>query len=101
VGEVGLLASPPLGEKDFVEDAEDLVGIDGAKSEVVIGVAAIVEMKTAEHVLGKKPGHDLFDVLRGVVMAGIDENFGLWAGMASEKQSHAPVGDVGMVESWL
>src|SRR5580693_9259778 len=44
VGDIGVFASLPLVKKNLMKDPEDLVGVDGAKSEVVIGVAAIVEM---------------------------------------------------------
>src|SRR5580692_6367125 len=75
VSDVGRFASLPLVEKNFMKDTEDLVGVDGAKSEIVIGVAAIVEMESTQQLLRKKPGDDLFDVLRGVMMAGIHQNF--------------------------
>ena len=67
-----------------MEDAEDLVGVDGAEGEVVVGVAAVVEVESAEQVGVKEPGDDLFDVLREVVMAGVDEDKGLGAGLAAQ-----------------
>ena len=43
----------PGEEVDFVEDAEDLVGVDGAESEIVVGIAAVVEVEAAEHVFDR------------------------------------------------
>ena len=40
------------GAEDLVEDAEDLVGIDGAEGEIVVGVLAVVEVEAAESVRG-------------------------------------------------
>ena len=60
-----LLTSRPCrvgGVADFVEDAEDGVGIDAAEGEIVVGVFAVVEMESAEHLLVEQPGDDLFDV---------------------------------------
>ena len=99
VGDVGLLAGFPFVEGDFVEDAENLIGVDGAEGEVVIGVAAVVEVEAAEHVEIEEPGYDLFDVLRGVVVAGIDEDLCLWTGGAGEFEGHAPIRNIGVIES--
>jgi hypothetical protein len=66
---------------NLVEDAEDLVGIDGAEGEVVVGVAAVVEVEAAEQAGVEQPGDDLLDVLRVVVVAGIDQDAGLRAGL--------------------
>ena len=88
----------PLKHSDFVEDAENLIGIDGAEREVVIGVAAIVEMEAADHFLMKKPGDDLLDILRLVVMARVDEHQSLRAGMFREEQRHSPVCDIRVIE---
>ena len=71
---------------NLVEDAENLVGIDGAQSQIVVGVPAIVEMESADHLVMQQPGHDLLDVLRLIVMAGIHQNVGLRTG------SRAPAG---------
>ena len=87
--------------QDLVEDAEDLVGIDGAQRQIVVGVAAVVEVEAAEHVEIEQPGHDLLDVLRLVVMAGIHQHLGLRAGGLREQQRHAPVGDIGVIEGRL
>ena len=46
--DVGQRIAP--GQMDFVEDAEDLVGIDGSQREVVVGIAAVVEMEAAQQV---------------------------------------------------
>ena len=83
------------------EDAEDLVGVDGAKCQIVIGIAAIVEVESAEHVLVEEPGDDLLDVLCVVVVAGVDEDFGLGTGGFGKQESHAPVGNVCVVEGRL
>ena len=59
---------------NLVEDAEDLVGIDRSQGEIVVGITAVIEVEAAHHVVVQKPGDDLLDVLRLVVMAGIDED---------------------------
>ena len=84
-----------------MEDAEDLVGIDGAEGQVVVGIAAVVEVEAAQHAGVQQPRHDLLDVLRMVVMAGIDQHASLRAGVAREVRGHAPVGDVGVIEGRL
>ncbi len=38
--------------QDLVEDAENLVGIDGAHGQIVVRIAAVVEMEAAQHVRG-------------------------------------------------
>ena len=69
--------------------------------QIVIGIAAIVKMKSSQHVFRQEPCHDLLDILRCVVMSGIDQDSRLRAGSARQKQRHAPIGDVGVVESGL
>ena len=91
-------AALPGEEVDLVEDAEDLVGIDGAEREVVVGVAAVVEVEAAEHVFIEQPRDDLLDVLRKVVMAGVDQHLGLRAGLFRGEEGHPPVGEVGLIE---
>ena len=55
-----------------MEDAKYLVRIDGAEREVVVGVAAVVEVEAAEEAGVQEPRNDLLDVLGRVMMAGID-----------------------------
>ncbi len=85
----------------FMEDAEDLVGIDGAEGEIVVGVAAVVEVESAEQAGVEQPGNNLLDVLRGIMVAGIDQNASLRAGDAREVGGHAPVGNIGVIEGGL
>ena len=101
VGDVGCAAGFPFEEADLVEDAEYLIWIDRSQGQIVVGVAAIVEMKPSQHVSDEQPGHDLLDILRRIVMSGIDQHFGLRAGCASKEQRHAPVGNVGVIERGL
>ena len=49
----------------------------------------------------QQPGHDLLDVLGLIVMAGIDQHVGLRTGGARQQERHAPVGNVGVIESRL
>ena len=90
-----------LGAEQFMKDAEDLVGIDGAQGEVVVGVAAVVEVETAQESGVEQPSDDLLDVLRGIVMPGIDQHAGLRPSQAREVGGHAPVGDIGVIKSRL
>ena len=84
-----------------MENAEHLIRIDGAQRQIVVGVAAIVEMESAQHVLVEQPGHDLFDVLGLVVMPGVHQNDRLRAGIFGKQKRHAPVGNVGVIERGL
>jgi len=72
------------GVVQFVKDSKDLVGIDGAEGEVVVGIAAVVEMESAKQAGVKKPCDDLLDVLRGVVVASVHEDAGLRTGVTGE-----------------
>jgi hypothetical protein len=61
--------TPPLqafrsGGVKLMEDAEDLVGVNGAQGQVVVGVAAVVEVESAEQAGVQQPRDDLLDILR-------------------------------------
>src|ERR1700755_1893396 len=86
------------GQVNLMEDTKDLVRIDGSQGQVIVGIAAVIEVKTSEHVDMQKPRHDLLDVLCGVVMPGIHEDARPWPGTLGKMHGHAPIGDVGMVE---
>ncbi|SPE38951.1 hypothetical protein SBA3_300009 [Candidatus Sulfopaludibacter sp. SbA3] len=58
-------------------------------------------MEAAQHVQIQQPRHNLFDILRLVVVARIHQHFRARAGIAGELQRHAPVGDIGVVERRL
>src|SRR5438045_8376065 len=53
------------------------LGIDGTKSEVIVGIATVVEMKPAYHLVMEQPGDDLLDVLCLVVMSRIHQHIRL------------------------
>jgi len=80
IGDVGSGLRFPLEHFDFVEDSENLVGIDRTEGQVVVRVTPVIEMKPSHHFLVEEPRDDLFDVLRLVVMSGIDKNKGLGTG---------------------
>ena len=63
-GDIRLFAGLPFVETDFVEDAKYLIRIDGPERQVIIRVAAIIEVKTAQGALGEEPSDNLLDVLR-------------------------------------
>ena len=86
---------------NLVEDAEDLVRINRAQGQIIVGIAAIVEMEAAQHAGVQQPRHDLLDILRGIVMAGIHQHPGLRASLGGQVRCHAPVGDVGVIKSGL
>src|SRR5256884_534692 len=87
--------------KNLVKDAEYLIGIDGTKSEVIVGIATVVEMKPAYHLVMEQPGDDLLDVLCLVVMSRIHQHIGLRTGSLGQQQGHAPVRDVSVIERRL
>ncbi len=91
----------PAIELDLVKDAEGLIWVDGTERQIVVGVAAVVEVQAAEHFLMLQPSENLLNVLRLIMVAGIDQHEGLRAGSAGEQQGHAPVGDVGVIEGRL
>jgi hypothetical protein len=51
---------------DLVKDPKNLMRIAGAESKIVVGVAPVVEVETAEPVLVEEPRDDRLDLL-GVV----------------------------------
>src|SRR4029077_18833682 len=101
VRDVGLLAALPLEEKNLVENAEDLIGVNRSEGQIIVGVAAIVKVETAEHAFREKPGDNLLDVLGRIVMTSVDQNFRLRTGKAREMECHAPIGDVRVIEGGL
>ena len=40
-----------LEEVNLVEDAENLIWVDRPQRKVVVGIAAVIKMKTAQHIL--------------------------------------------------
>ena len=101
VCDIGRFAGFPFEVANLVEDAKHLIRIDGPEGQIVVGIAAIVKVKAAQHVFRQQPGNDLLDVLRRIVMSGVDQDFRLRAGGAREKQRHAPIGDIGVVKGGL
>src|ERR1019366_4276694 len=87
-----------VGGVNLMEDAENLIRIDGAEGEVVVGVRAVGEVKAAKQACVQQPGDNLLNVLRGVVVAGIDKDASLRTGKGGQMGGHAPVGDVGVIE---
>ena len=77
VGDIGGRAGLPFKKADLVKNAEHLVRVDRAQGQIVIGVAAVVEVESAEQIFGKQPCDDLFDVLRRIMMAGVDQDLRL------------------------
>ena len=84
-----------------MEDPENLVRIYGTKRQVIVGVAPVIEMEAADHFCMQQPRHDLLDILRLIVMSGIHQHERLWPGVLGQQNSHAPVGDVSVIEGWL
>src|SRR6476646_4399914 len=101
VGDVGCRLRFPLEHSNLVKDSENLIGVDGAERQIVIGVPPIVEMESAHHFLLKEPRNDLLDVLSLVVMTGIDQHHGLGPGLLCKEKCHTPIGDVRMIEGGL
>ena len=63
VGDIDGSSCFPLVVSNFVKDTEDLVGIDRSQGKVVVGVAAVVEVESAEQIKMKQPCDDLLDIL--------------------------------------
>src|SRR5262249_25793509 len=91
----------PLVKQDFVENAKHLVGINRSQGKVVIGIATVIEMESAQHVFGKQPCNNLLDIFGKIMMSGIDQYSCLRSGRPRQQQRHAPVRDVSMIESGL
>ncbi len=88
----------PFVVTNLVEDAEHLVGVDRSQRQVIVGIAPVVEVKSAQHSSAQQPGDNLFNVLRLVVVAGVDQHQCLRPGGLGQQQRHAPVGYVGVIE---
>ena len=58
-------------------------------------------MKAAQHVEFEQPGHDLFDILRLVVVSRIHQYLGARPGGLGKQQGHAPVRDISVIEGRL
>ena len=100
-GDVRARARLPFEEQDLVKDAKHLIRIDGPERQVVVRIAAIVEVEPSEHAFVEQPRDDLLDVLRRVVVTGIHQHLRLRARTSRQQQRHAPIGDVGVVEGGL
>ena len=101
VSDIGLGPGLPLVRKDLVKNPEHLVRIDRTESQIIIGIAPIVEVKSAKHVLRKQPCHNLFNVLRLKMMTGINQDLGLRPGKLREVHGHSPVRNISVVERRL
>ena len=86
VSDVGCRPGFPLVEKNLVKNSEDLIRVDRAERQIVVSVTAIIKMESAEHVFRKQPGDDLLDILRLIMMTGINQHFCLWPGGAGKQQ---------------
>src|SRR6266487_3689517 len=64
VRDVGLLPGFPLVIKNLMENSKHLVGIDGTDRKVIVGITAVVEMKSSEHLFREQPSHNLLNILR-------------------------------------
>src|SRR5580704_4585160 len=58
-------------------------------------------MKSREHVVGEQPRNNLLDILRLIMMSGIDENFCARAGGTREKERHSPIADIRVIKRRL
>ena len=88
----------PLKKTNLVKDTKDLIWINGTHGQIVVSVASIVEVETAKHVLRQKPRNDLLNVLRGIMVSGVNQHLGLRASRAGEHQRHSPVGYVRVIK---
>jgi hypothetical protein len=86
---------------NLVEDAEDLVGIDRAQRQIVVGIAPVVEVESAQHPGMQQPRHNLLDILRVVVVAGIHQHARLRPRLPRQVACHAPIGNIGVIERRL
>ncbi len=86
---------------DLLEDAKNLVRVDRSQGQIVIRVAAVVEVESAQHVQIEQPRHNLLDVLTLVMMARIHQHLGLRPGGLRKQQRHPPVGDIGVIKRRL
>jgi len=98
VGDVRANAPFPFVHLNLVKNAKHLVGIDGAECQVVVRVAAVVEMKSPDHAFLEQPSDDLLDVLRLIVVSRIHQDRGLRPGFFGQQIRHSPVGDIGVIE---
>ena len=80
-----------LGRDQLGEDEEQLIGVDRADGEIVVGVLAAVEVEAAQPALIEQDGDDMLDVGALGMVAGIDQHLGLgpsfWHSSRAEPQS--------------
>ena len=101
IGNVSPAARFPFEEGNLVENTENLVGINRSQCQIVIRIAAVIKMKTPQHVFAQQPGDDLFDILGLVVMARVNQDLGLRPRRTSQQQRHPPVRNVSVIKGRL
>ena len=70
---------------NLVKYPEYLVWIDRSEREIVIRIPAIIKVKAAQHARVQQPGHNLFDILRRIVMTRIDQHLCLRTGLGRQQ----------------
>ena len=102
VGDVRRLSGLPFMHMDLVKNS-GRSGKDRSEpnGQIVVGEAAVVEMKSANHFMVQQPGHYLLNILSLIVMTGVDQNQRLWSGILRQQESHAPVGNIRVIKGGL
>src|SRR5579864_6908126 len=58
-------------------------------------------MKSAQHSLMQEPSHNLFNILRRIVMASVHQNSCLRTCGLGQKKSHSPIRNISVIKSRL
>src|SRR5665213_2188105 len=95
VSDIRSLPCLPFVEQYLVEYAEDLVGVNRSQSKVIVSIAAVIEVKTAEHCFCQQPCHNLLDILALIMVACINQHSRLFSCMARQRHGHSPISNVG------
>jgi hypothetical protein len=88
-------------QHDLVHDPEQLEWVRGTDHEVVVGIEAAVEVEGAELPGAQQERDDEFDVGARGVVAGVDDDDGLWSELDAVRIRRSPIRHVHDVERRL
>jgi len=101
VGHVHLHPWILLAIDQLVIDQKELIRVDRAHGEVIVGVLFGVEVKAAQPAFIKEQGDDLLDVGAQRMVPEIDQHHGSLAEPGSHEIGHSPIAQIRMVKGGL
>ena len=85
----------------LMENQEQLEWVRRTDNEVVICVATIIEVESAEAAFIEKRRHDVLDVCVVSMMPGVHEDLGVWPEVLTDQEAGSPIREVGCVKCRL